>query len=709
MADHLEMKGGLGILGRLSLLLALVAGALPVRANTNQPPAKLSVKGYGLFGDRELKSLVTLLERSGEKPTAFEANFIEDAVLILYSRLNRDGYLYPVIRANLELTNGESRTFTWTAPVGEPLPRPLAAKRLEFDIQEGVRFYFDEVRFAGVTAMSLRDAAHFFIETDALIKLKANRVYTPQKLRAGLKNLEEGLERLGYESATAVSTNLVVNTNTGAATVDVIVEEGPRSLVRSIDKEILDTDTNAPPRVETISTNVVYSKLWEQDYRQLLRREQYREGHADARVEITQKKRELQGSTNYIDIEAKVSPGPILTVHQVEFEGEKHTSEKMMARRVKIHSGDLLNPIKAEQGRYRLARLGIFDSVDLRYDKVDEESRDLVYSVKEGKRMNFSLLAGYGSYDRLRGGFELENYNLWGLAHHSRLRVVQSFKSSSADYTYTVPDFLGEDVDGFLNASGLIREEPAFTRKEFGGGAGISRHFRPINTELGVRYNYQVLSASRRDIPPEFGLKEANVGSFIFDMRHDRRDNPLTPHSGYKVFATLEIASEALFGDVDFQRMETSFSYHHPLGNLRWVHFGLAHGFVTTAEGPAKDLPINRRFFPGGDMSIRGYQFGEAAPRDANGDLVGAQTYTLANAEFEQGLTRNWSLVVFFDALGEATRIEDYPFNEGLYSAGLGIRWKTIIGPVRVEYGRNINPRPQDPAGTLQLSIGFPF
>ena len=155
--------------------------------------------------------------------------------------------------------------------------------------------------------------------------------------------------------------------------------------------------------------------------------------------------------------------------------------------------------------------------------------------------------------------------------------------------------------------------------------------------------------------------------------------------------------------------METTFSYHHPVGNLRWVHFGVAHGFVTTADGPAKDLPINRRFFPGGDSSIRGYQFGEAAPKDANGNLVGAETYTLANAEFEQGLTRSLSFVVFFDALGQAARIENYPFNEGLYSAGLGLRWKTIIGPVRLEYGCNINPRPGDTDGTLQVAIGFPF
>ena len=88
---------------------------------------------------------------------------------------------------------------------------------------------------------------------------------------------------------------------------------------------------------------------------------------------------------------------------------------------------------------------------------------------------------------------------------------------------------------------------------------------------------------------------------------------------------------------------------------------------------------------------------------------MGAETYTLANVEFEQGLTPAWSIVFFFDALGQATSIDDWPVDESLYSAGLGIRWKSLIGPVRLEYGHNLNRREDDPAGTFHLSIGFPF
>ena len=64
--------------------------------------------------------------------------------------------------------------------------------------------------------------------------------------------------------------------------------------------------------------------------------------------------------------------------------------------------------------------------------------------------------------------------------------------------------------------------------------------------------------------------------------------------------------------------------------------------------------------------------------------------------------------VWLFD-LGMAEKVQNYAFDQGLFSVGGGLRWKTIIGPIRVEYGYNLNPRPKDPTGTLLFSLGFPF
>jgi len=181
------------------------------------------------------------------------------------------------------------------------------------------------------------------------------------------------------------------------------------------------------------------------------------------------------------------------------------------------------------------------------------------------------------------------------------------------------------------------------------------------------------------------------------------------PRTGYKALASLEVASTLLGGDVDYDRLEMAISGHFPLGGGRLVHLGLSHGLVFTPGGTKANLPFNKRFFPGGEDSVRGFRQGQASPRDSLGNVLGAETYILGNLELEQMLTPTWSVVGFVDGVGVAADLADYPASEGLFSIGGGVRYRTLIGPIRLEYGRVLNPRPDDPSWTVHLSIGFPF
>src|SRR6185503_8772496 len=144
--------------------------------------------------------------------------------------------------------------------------------------------------------------------------------------------------------------------------------------------------------------------------------------------------------------------------------------------------------------------------------------------------------------------------------------------------------------------------------------------------------------------------------------------------SGYKIFGTLESASEYLGGQVNYERIELSGSWHHKLGGGRVLSLGVRQGVVLAVGKPCDNLTFHKRFFPGGENSIRGYQEGKASPRNADGKFVGAETYTLGTVEFEQALTPAWSLVLFSDSLGEAQNVDNYPFNVGLFSVGGGLR-----------------------------------
>src|SRR6185436_13966405 len=148
-------------------------------------------------------------------------------------------------------------------------------------------------------------------------------------------------------------------------------------------------------------------------------------------------------------------------------EGVHKTNRKFLERRLTLDPGEPLNPIEVEQNRFHLARLGVFDSVQVRYDQVSPSTRDAVFELDESKTIDVSLLFGYGSYELLRGGVEVQLNNVFGRAHLIRFRAVQSFKSSLLDLLYSIPEVGAKDVSLFLTGSGLRREEISFIREEY--------------------------------------------------------------------------------------------------------------------------------------------------------------------------------------------------------------------------------------------------
>jgi outer membrane protein insertion porin family len=698
------LRGG----GMLLFLVCAFFGVPARAADTNPPPAKFKISGYGVFGDLRLKRIIKLLEVPKPKPEFFDANFMEDTALILKSKMRADGFLAPTIVIIAFTEDGKRLRFDWSET--EPLPRPLRAKEVRFKVKKGVLFHFDKLEFMGLTALTEKKARKYFIETGGIVPLKRNRIYAPEHLKNSVANLEQVLSRMGYQDVKVTVGKIEQDDRTGVVSVRIDVVEGPKFLVRSVRRQVYFPDTNAPVDLATNYTQATYSKWWEQDFTHSIKTNYYRLGYPETTVTVTTDRREAVGTNQVLDLLAVVKTGPRVRAGDVSFKGNKRTSESMLEHRVRFQAGDWLDRLKAERGQYRLARLGIFESVELNYQTVSSNLWDVRYDLKEGKRIEVSPLVGFGSYDLLRVGVEVDQYNLWGLAHNSQVKLVQSFKSSSGDYTYTIPELVGEDVDVFATANVLRREEISFTRVEYGGGVGARKYFHETATDLSLRYNYGILSATEQSANfVEEGAQNPTVGEVILDVRHDRRDDRLYPRRGYQLLANLEVATDYLGGDANFERLEIGGSYHITLNDSEWIHLGVRHGFVATTGSTSNNLPFTRRFFPGGQDSVRGYSEGEAAPRNAEGKIVGAETYTSFNVEFEQGITPKWAIVGFFDGVEFAQRLADYPGNENLFSVGGGIRWRTIIGPVRLEYGYNLNPRPRDPMGTIQFSLGFPF
>ncbi len=671
--------------------------------------AELHVRGLNWFANRKAEQRLKLL-LGAQQGVTLDAAALEDAALVLLSALSEGGYLEPVLTVEVTLPDGSPVKYPLDARLEHPLPRPLVVTTATLQITHGQRFALREVSFAGLRAMKEKEARAFFLGENLLIPLASERIYSPGRLRSGMGNLEEALLQLGYAEAAVTPGAVQIDHTNGQVRARIIVQEGRRWVVGSLQYAITD-GSEAPAGLMAGRTDQSWTSLWRQDATTAIRQWYYVRGHPDVQVKLTPEVTNSADGTATVKVLAQVTPGPEVRLGQVRFTGNNYTRDATLRRLVQDKPGDLLNPIRFDNSQARISQLGVFRNVALRYDPPDATTRDVIYELTEGRRQEINLLAGYGSYEQFRSGVEWRHYNLFGRAHTSNLKLVQSMKSSEGDYTYTVPELFGSTTDGSVRLFGLRRVELSFVREEYGANLSLLWPLRRLGVSLTTGFTFKHLRNSANELATSAtDQNQADLAIVSLGVMRERRDNPLRPRKGYNVHLQVESANKVLGGEVIYQQMVLGASYHTRWGEGRWIHTGLSHGLVTTLGAPDDStLPISVLFYPGGDGSIRGYRKGGAAPRGADGLFTGAKTYTQFNLELEQALTTKWSVVVFGDALGTAVRLAGYPYTEKLYSAGLGLRYQTIIGPVRVEYGHNLNPRPLDPAGTLQVSIGFPF
>ncbi len=714
--------------GRLPLALCLLltgaatipggaaAGWLPLRGEP-----RFSVRGLDFRTNQRMRRTLEIVAEDERQTDHFDAGFVEDATLVLLQHMTSKGYLRPQVNIRGLTAGGDTLHFTWVLDKPPTLPRPLELRRVRFRMVPGNIYYYDRfttqdaIHADGDTVMQAGEIGRFFYPAGFLIRTRRMRAFTETRFRQGADNLREALRRQGFRDARIDARIVDQDDQTGAVHTEVRVETGPRYRVRNLIVRVAGVETASVERVMA-----PWSRIWEQDTAVRLRNEHYRKGYPDARVELETTAGDRTNGEQLIDVTAILQPGVYKEAGAIHFEGRERTLERVMRRRLMIKPGDPLDPLRIERSRQRLAAMGSFErvTVDTRAPESEPEDppapdgpaiRDVVFQVTEGKRLEISLLAGYGSYELLRGGLEVEHLNLWGRGHRSRLVLIQSFKSSEADYVYAVPELLVERVSGFSRLVALQRTELDFQRQEVGASAGIGRYFPALNADLSLRYTYELLRSQRFAEAQDIGRTQASVGSLAAHLRYDRRDNPVYPERGGQAHTRVELAAKTLGGQAEYLIWELGGSLHRPIGGGRTWHGGLTHGIVNALGETRDKLPFNRRFFPGGDRSQRGYRHGEAASLSTTGQLIGSEAYLLLQQEIEQAITPALKFLIFCDALQISEALDQYPEGEWLVAIGAGLRYQTIVGPARVEYGYNLHRRDADPRGTLHLSIGFPF
>lgn len=688
------------------IVLAVFAGlALPLSGQEN-----LKVRGLGFWENGRMADRLSFLQGTAEaERVEWDAVRVEDAIYLLLQLLRRQGYPEPEVEVVLTLQNEEEKSVRFGWPFSGAITEEWEVESVLFRSHPGQLAWYESVDFDGLSLISEDEARQFFIPRGGLLISKEQRAFTESNLGSRSGRLVEILRERGHREARLVERE-INRREDGGVRVRLEIEEGPRHEVVKV--RIQDVDREEPPEGwgHEVESGTVLTTDRLREWRQSLLNDAYRRGFPDARVEVeVEKEGAVRAGVQPVALLLERRWGERVAFGGVSFDSQDDIKESVMRRQADLGDPEVFDVLAVEDARRRLLGLGIFEEVRPVMEESGSGERAVRYELEPGMRQSLTLRVGWGSYERARVGVRWEQRNPFGRAHRYSMEARQSLKASSLQADYSIPHFFDQDLWARARLGYRHREEIDFDRTVREARFSLSRRLWWPGSSVQLAYLLEDVDSDRASALAFPSLDAALVTSMEGRFTLERRNDPLFPTEGYALSLGGKWAAEALGGEANFWKTELAASGHwSPRGSLI-LHGSVRYGLIQSDQPRAENLPFNERFFPGGERSVRGYQRGEAAPRLADGALVGAESFFLVNAETELRVTDNLSAVLFWDGLWMDRDGAALPEATFLYSVGAGLRWRTLVGPIRLEYGYNPDPRVGDPDGTLHLAVGFPF
>ncbi len=436
----------------------------------------------------------------------------------------------------------------------------------------------------------------------------------------------------------------------------------------------------------------------------------------------------LDPDTGNVEIKLDIAEGELAYVRKVKIQGNTRTRDIVIRRELKIVPGEAFDGSKLRRSKERLNNLGYFEEVG--YDIEDTDSpqqKDLVVQVKEAKTGTFSFGGGFSTVDKLVGFIEISQRNFdftnWptftGGGQDLQLRYETGSTRNNLELSFTEPWIFDHPISGGfdLYRSETSREEDigyAYDEKRIGGDLRLGKQFSDYVSGT-VMYKLEEVTIDNlaegisADLTAEAGTnKISSVGA---TLTRDARDSVIVPTQGNVLSGGVDMAGGLLGGDKDFFRLQARGSHYIPLKFNSVLELRLRAGLMD-AFGDSEKVPIFERFFAGGAKTIRGYEERGVGPIDPNtSDPIGGESLVVGNIEYTIPLIDFIKLAAFFDAGNVWADSNDFASGDYKAGTGLGVRIKTPIGPVNLDYGYPLSDEPgqEGRSGKFYFSVSRGF
>jgi outer membrane protein insertion porin family len=529
-----------------------------------------------------------------------------------------------------------------------------------------------------------------------------------RSLETDVRTITRLLEDLGYAE---VRVEADVPEGGGAVPVVFRVRSGARTLVREVTVEGAPKDAplselrlrkGEPYRLRQLAAdrNAVLAACRNQGYLQ-----------PEARPEIA-----FSEDHSEVDVRLVVEPGRRTVVDHVVVAGLERTEDIVVRRELTLEEGQPLGLDHLLESQRRLSALGLFERVSLtELDPERTDRRDVVVSLREAPVTTLAYGVGYAERDSFRASVEATRRNLFGMDRTLSAFARGSFRGSRFLLSYREPYFLGGKHELYATAFWEEEDRVTFDFNRLGGLLQTARTVRGHLSLIG-RYLFQKTRVYRIEVPIEEldrQFRNYTVSGPSASLVYDTRDDPLEPRRGRFLGTDLQLSLDRLGGDSFVKGFFQSASYQR-LATRATLALSARLGLGRTiGNGEPLGLPFPERFFAGGDYGPRGFALDTAGPLapGTNGELfpTGGNALVFGGAELRFDLGRRLSLGTFLDSGNVYPLVRNIDLGDLRYSAGFGLRYRTPLGPIRVDWGYKLNRRPEESASHFHFTIGNAF
>jgi len=530
------------------------------------------------------------------------------------------------------------------------------------------------------------------------------------------QKLDEDVDRIislyndhGFIQARVESTDIQLDRERARVTIRIAVVEGPQFRVGGVDI----TGPTVMP-VEEIrrripfKTGDVFSRAKVRDSVRAIQDLYSTIGRASAEAfpNLVQDMANLR-----VNVTFEITEGPEVYIERIHISGNTRSQEKILRRELPLQEGELFTSQKLARGRQKLQNLGYFDKVTATTAPGSARDRIVVnIEVTERPTGLFSIGGGFSSQDGLIGTVDLSQRNFLGRGWEVFVRLRGGANTQLGTVGFTEPWLFDRPLSAGFDLFNNRREFTEYTVNSTGGDLRLGH---PIGeySRWSLIYRLTRDEISKVQDPALKSEEGERVTSLVGGtLSVDTRDSVFEPTRGGTASLTLDLAGLGT-GDSRFVRASVTGTYHVPVWLDHVLSGRLTGGYAIGWDD--EPVPLFERFYLGGASSIRSRKFRQVSPVDQSGTRIGGNSQVLGNVEYTIPLFFGIRAAVFYDVGNvygpDTARGASFDITELRHAAGLGFRWASPFGPLRVDYGVNLDRRSGESFGQFHFSVGSAF